>query len=538
MSAIAVDFAPEFAPSRPPSALIPAVNNMALYEAGSTGTRRTLGWNAPTTSANQGVLSNLTTLRGRSRSATRNDGFAKGVIDNLVSEIIGTGIKPQSQGPLDYKVPHPITGQLVPFRHALQALWALSVLEMDADGLNDHYGQQGQVARGWLEGGEVFGRLRYRRKEDGLRVPIQVQVIEPELCPHTHTVYGAQTRIRAGIEFNAIGQRVRYWFHPSRPDFDDDFDQSQLKAIDAANVQHVYEPIRPGQLRGIPHLTQALISLYELDKYDDATLLRQQLSNLFVGFIKTTNPADINTVHPLTNATVPKVGDKPTLKFQPGVINEMRAGESMEWSNPPGPNGYDAFMRQQLLGVAAATGVPYEVLTGDMRGVSDRTMRILLNLFRRRIQAYQHERIVFMFCQPVWDAWVHRVFLSGALPIPIEYVENPDKWRAVKWSPQAWPYMHPVQDVQAQKAAVRAGFTSRTAVVGEQGEDAEVIDAEQAADNDRADKSGVKYDSDGRNPDKGGKSASKSSPADDDDFEKDDPPEPPQYPQPSHEGVR
>ena len=43
---------------------------------------------------------------------------------------------------------------------------------------------------------------------------------------------------------------------------------------------------RAGQIRGIPHLTAALIRLRELDKFDDATLLRQQLSAMFVAFLK------------------------------------------------------------------------------------------------------------------------------------------------------------------------------------------------------------------------------------------------------------
>ena len=48
----------------------------AVYESGSTGTRRSLGWNAPTTSPNRAVLDNLITLRDRSRDAARNDGLS------------------------------------------------------------------------------------------------------------------------------------------------------------------------------------------------------------------------------------------------------------------------------------------------------------------------------------------------------------------------------------------------------------------------------------------------------------------------------
>lgn len=464
------------------------VRNSTVYEAGQTATKRTVGWRAPTTSSNQGVLANLTTLRDRSRAATRNDGYAKGVIDKLVTNIIGTGIKPLSQA----KDPA--------FRLALQALWLRWTDESDADGLLDFYGQQSLATRTWLEGGETFARLRDRLPSDGLSVPLQVQLLEPELCPHTHDVFSATNKVRAGIEFNAIGRRTAYYFHPSRPEYDD-YDQSVLRRIPADRVCHIYDQLRAGQLRGIPHLTQALISLYELDKYDDATLMRQQIANLFAGFIK--RPANIGTdetLHPMTGEALETAPDgSEMLTMEAGMMQELGEGEDITFSNPPGPNGYDEFMRQQLSGVAAATGVPYEVLTGDMRGVNDRTVRLVLLEFRRRIQAWQHQVLVFQFCRPVWKAWMDRVFLSGALPIPIDYLNDPSPWADVKWVPHGWPYMHPVQDVTAEEKAVRAGFKSRSAVVSEHGEDAEVVDQEQQNDNTRADALGLKYDSDGRN---------------------------------------
>jgi capsid protein len=85
---------------------------------------------------------------------------------------------------------------------------------------------------------------------------------------------------------------------------------------------------------------------------------------------------------------------------------------------------------------------------------------------------------------------------------------------AAKWIPQGWPYLQPVQDIEAQTEAIRSGFTSRSAVVSEQGEDAEQIDAEQAADNARADRLKLRYASDGRQ-DVGKKNSSTSASADD-----------------------
>lgn len=478
------------------------------YESASQ-TRRMLGWRAPTVSPNAAILYSLSLLRDRSRTATRNDGYAKGAIEKLVSNIVGTGIKPLPQA------------TDVEFRKAVSQKWLRWTDESDADGLLDFYGQQSQAVWAWFEGGEVFVRLRPRLASDGLSVPLQIQVIEPELCPHTHDQELANgNRIRAGIEFNGIGKRVAYWFHPSRPGDLDDFDRGQLRRVPAEFVLHMYQPTRPGQLRGVPHLTQALIRLHELDKFDDATLLRQQIANLFAGFIqKPQAVGESEAVNPLTGLVPDDTHEgRPVVQLEPGIMQELEPGEEMKFSDPPGvDSSYEAFTRQQLFHISAATGVPYEILTGDLSRVNDRTVRVILNEFRRRVQQWQHQIVGFQVCRPIWNAWLDRAFLAGALPMPAGYQQDPWPWRVVSWMPQRWPYLHPVQDVQAEKDAIRNGFTSRSAVVSEHGEDVETIDADQAADNARADELKLKYDSDGRSAGKAAVPGAPAPAADDED---------------------
>lgn len=458
------------------------------YEAGQH-VRRTLNWNAPTTFPND-VLYNLTTLRDRSRAAARNDGYGKGIIDKLVANIIGTGIKPLSKA------------RDKAFRTQVQERWLRWTDESDADGLLDWYGQQGQAVRGWLEGGEIFVRLRPRLPEDGLTVPLQVQVIEPELCPHTYNQFAANgNRIRAGIEFNPIGKRVAYYFYQSRPGDVRDIDYSQLRRVPAEFVIHLYDPLRAGQLRGIPHLTQALVRLHEFKKFDDATLLKQQIQNLFVGFV-TRAPGNPNeAIHPLTGeAPDTSQGPKPLVAMEPATFQELEDGEKVEFSEPPNAGAtYKDFMRQQLMGACASAGVPYELVTGDMSGLNDRVVRVILNEFAGRIEAWQHAVVAFQLCRSVWHAWLYRAYLTGALPIPDEFLDDRTPWAAVKFTPPRRRYIHPVQDVEAQERAIRDGFTSRSAVVSEWGEDAEAIDQEQADDNARADELELRYDSDARN---------------------------------------
>lgn len=474
-------FAPEFDSTLPHGGML--VKNSAPYESASTS-RRVARWHAPTVSPN-GALGSLSLLRDRSRAAVRKDGYAKSILEKWTSNIIGTGIKPLS------KADDP------EFRKASQAKFLQWTDQSDADGLLDFYGQQAQAVHTWGEAGECFARLRLRQAKDGLSVPLQIQILEPELCPYDYNVgrMANGNRVRAGIEFNAIGKRVAYWFYHQRPGDYDDFDAGDLRRVSAEFVIHLYDPSRPGQLRGLPQLSAALLPLFEVNKTNDAVVVRQQLANLFAGFLKQDITTSDQAVNPFTGEEMAD-GETPEISLEPGVWQVLNPGESVDFSKPPDPPAnYADFMRFQLYGAAAASGVPYEVITGDMSKVNDRTVRVILHEFRRRIQALQHQIVSFQFCRRVWQAWLDQAFFSQALPIPLEYVENPEPWARVTWMPQGWPYINPVQDVQAVTSEIRAGLTSRAAAIAERGEDAETVDAEQAADNKRAEALGLIHDS-------------------------------------------
>jgi lambda family phage portal protein len=290
-----------------------------------------------------------------------------------------------------------------------------------------------------------------------------------------------------------------YREHPG--DFQDTVDAALLKEIPADQIIHLFDPLRPGQMRGLPHLHASLVPLHELDKFTDATLLKQQLQNMFVAFLTRTGVGDAS-LHPLTGEALSSstATEKPTLSLEPGTFQELDLGEDVKFSDPPDvQSGYADFTKAQLRAACTAAGVPYEVVTGDLSGLNDRIVRVILHEFRRRLQATQHQILAYQVCRRVWRAWFDRAVLSGALPMPPGYgTPAGEPYLRVKWSPQSWPYLHPVQDVEASVAAIRAGFTSRSQVVAEQGEDAEQIDNEQARDNERADESGLRYDSDGR----------------------------------------
>ncbi|MDF9907633.1 UNVERIFIED_ORG: lambda family phage portal protein [Pseudomonas reinekei] len=465
--------------------LIPS-NIKASYEGAAEG-RRSASWDAPDAGFNSIAIPALRNLRSRSRAAVRNDPYAFNIIDKRVSNLIGTGITPRPKTQDDE------------LRHLLQELWADWTEESDADGLTDFYGQQALIARTVETAGECFIRLRPRSLDEGLVVPLQLQVLAPEFVPHDKFEMARNGNIiRAGIEFSPDSRRVAYWMYRSHPGDVSSLisGYNQLVRVPASQVMHIFEPVEPGQLRGLPRLSPVLKRLRSLDNYDDAVLFRQEVANLFAGFIKKPSPDDIQTpVDPVTGAPLSLASDgfTPMVALEPGTMQELLPGEEVEFSTPPDAgNNYADFMRQQLMAAAAGAGMPYEILTGDMREVNDRALRVVLTEFRRRLEQLQFGVYVHQLCRPVRAAWMDMAVLSGAVLLP-DYTQRRREYLRTRWVPQGWAYIHPVQDVQSRTMEVNAGFASRSEMVLRTGYDAETVDEENAADAKRARGKGLNY---------------------------------------------
>lgn len=186
-------------------------------------------------------------------------------------------------------------------------------------------------------------------------------------------------------------------------------------------------------------------------------------------------------------------------------MQELAPGEEVTFSSPPDAgNNYEGFMRQQLMGAFASVGVPYEIATGDLRGISDRTLRVVVNEFHRLIEQYQWHCVIHQLCRPVWNAWIDALALSGTFPMP-DFHRRRREWLRVLWVPQGWPYFNPVQDAQADKESVRSGFSSRSSIILKKGDDPDHIAAEIRADNETADAEGFVFDSDPRHTTSAGK---------------------------------
>jgi len=401
--------------------------------------------------------------------------------------MVGTGIRPQSS----HKDPK--------IKEAIQDLWQGWTEEADVQGNLDFYGLQALVIRSMVEGGEVLARFRNRLPQDGLIVPLQLQILEPEHLPYEDNRTLDNGRVVAGgIELDQFERKAAYHLlkrHPgSSISFENSFDTVR---VPASEIMHVFKVLRPGQIRGEPWLSQIIVKMHDLDKYDDAEVLRQQLQAMYMAFV--TKKEQGNGPHD---------EDEDDLEFEmvPGNVVTLREGEEITFSDPPGTNpGYKTFMKTQLMIIAQGFGITYEQLSGDLEGVNFSSIRAGLLESRRMTEQWRQNTITHQFCRPVWSRWMDQAFLAGKLDLP--GYKNPlirRKHQEVKWIPQSWKWVDPLKELNAIVIQIRAGLMSREQAARESGYELEVIDREIAIGNKNADELKLIYDSDPRKMTKSG----------------------------------
>jgi lambda family phage portal protein len=448
----------------------------AKYDAAGMG-RRMAGWNPPSSGPNR-AIEGLQRIRNRARDSSRNDWSGESGVQKWTTNLIGIGITPRFNR---------IKSKLR--KRQITDIWNDFVKQADADGVNNLYGLQTLVVRTWLDGGEAFVRRRPRFPDEGFTVPLQIQVLEAEMVPLLDAIsypgLPQGNEIRSGVEFNKRGRRIAYWVYKVHPgDGQLTYTSNDLVRVLASDMCHVFEQKRPGQIRGVSMLAPVLARLRNIENYDDATLTRQQLANLVVGFITRKLPvlSEDDDIDPLTNLPVADEGPLgPLMGLQPGLMQELADGEDVKWSNPPeAGTDYPAYMRTQHMGTAAAAGLPYEVFAGDIANVSDRTLRVLINEFRRFAEQRQWQHVIPQFCQPVveWAA-------SAMQLVDLVTIEEAQDVARAEHAPHGWAYIHPVQDPQGKALEVTNNFRSRSSVIGERGDDPDLVDEEIQADDKR-----------------------------------------------------
>ena len=456
-----------------------AVTEQMLRYEGARHGRRTDNWLAPNTSSNAEIGPSLPYLRARSRDLVRNDPYARKAVRVLTTNVVGRhGLVPKANTgnkPLDKKI------------NDAYAIWSK---ECDADGQLTFGGLQRLMHRAAVESGEVLIRKRPRRSADGMHVPLQLQVLEADYLDSNRqwfpNEYNGPTI--AGIAFNQLGDRQAYWMFPWHPGDVIKYvkDGFVSRLIPASEITHLYEKERPGQVRGVPHLSAVIMTLKDLGDYDEAERVRKKVEACLSVFVTQAEGAEGPAI--AFTSTDPNFGSR-IETVEPGMVEYLKPGEDIKTAAPASISGYGEYLTKQERRIATGCDVMYEALTGDLSQVNYSSYRAGNIEFRAFVEQYRELTFIPMCLQPLWEWFIDAAFASGIIP---------ERNYGVKWTPPAWQSVDPEKDEMADLLALRKGTKLFAESVIEQGGDpAEHIAALQQQNKD-FDAAGLTLDSDPR----------------------------------------
>lgn len=439
----------------------PVRSRRRQYEGATVG-RLTSGWITNSTSADAEVNGSLSRLRNRARQLVRDSDYARQAKRAVMNNVIGTGIKLQSQvmmqrgGRLDEDLSSRI--------EEAWKYWGYKSY-CDVGGRLCFADIERMVVGAMCESGEVFVRV-IRRPFGGSKIPFALQVIESDQLDENYSGKSSASgnEWRMGVEVDQFGRAVQYAFltkHPGDAPFTGPAGKRHLM-LSADEVLHLYIPERPGQTRGVTWFASAIKRLHHLAGYEEAEVIRARASSSLMGFI-TSPEGELGTAEEVYDG-------QRVDSFAPGKFAYLAPGESVTVPQLDAPDGqFEPFTRGMLRAVAAGLGASYESVSRDYSQSNYSSSRLALLEDRenwRSIQRY----LIESFHQPVFSMWLEMAVMGGALDLP-GYEASPERYRKVKWCPRAYGWIDPAKEVKAYKDAVRCGFKTLRDVVAEQGGD-------------------------------------------------------------------
>ena len=424
----------------------------------------------PGASANADHAADAPALRSKARALRQNVPYIRAGLDSRAAAIVGTGIVPTFKGRDGKK---------------LQALWREFVKTADADRRRDMYGLQADAVRALDVDGEVLLRIRVRRPDDPLPVPLQLQLLEVDWLDTVRQRGEGANQVVNGIEYDAIGAPVAYWLWDQHPG-DSTLKRgtrTESRRVPAESIIHLFSPERPGQGRGFSRLAPVIARVRDLQLYEDAEQARKNLESRLGVLVsgdasQMVNPIGGGAADPAQAAATGSLGE-----LASGSITQLPPGVNVTVVEPTSAPGYVDYVKHQLHLICAGGGWTYEAATGDMREVNFSSARIRQIDFRREIEQLQWLVIVPMLCQRIVDAFVRAAQLAGKLSDRPSFT--------VEHSTPKWDYVNPKQEIDADLTEISGGLSSISEKLRRRGYDPIAVFDEMQGDVDELKKRGL-----------------------------------------------
>lgn len=397
-------------------------------------------------------------LRAWSRALVRDNAYAWGVVDTIVSSVVGCGIGAQSQ------VETPEGTDVEDVNEKRDKVWAEWCEVCDVNGRLNFAEIQQLAQREMVEAGEVLIHLVKTPKKNyrGIYrpVPFALELIEADRLATDKDTYKIHSKdgnkVVRGVELDDLGKPLAYWIYPEHPN-GPYATRVTPERIPADEILHLFRVDRIGQTRGVSWFAPVMSWLRDLGVYVDNEIQASAVASCF-GVAITTTGRPGNGLMPSTDSETSDVNGNQFEYLEPAMVVRLQQGESIESINPGRPNSAsEPWINLMLRGISVGTGLSYEVVSRNYGGTSYSSSRTSMLEDRRRFRRWQRYMVQHC-CQPIWDMFNDQAATAGVdgFPSVTEILDDRRVATAVEWQTPAWEWVDP----QSEQAASDAALTS------------------------------------------------------------------------------
>lgn len=430
-----------------------------------------------------------------------NDGIAKSGVNSIATNVIGTGLTPQSVIPakrlgLKPKAAKDVADQM----EWLWSEWCGQAHYREQMGFED---LQMLGLRSLIRAGEMV-HLPVMEDRPGSRFSLRIQDIRPS---RLRTPWDKQFEplLHDGVEVTPTGVPTAYWIASPPPSAfprggildDSALTSGQFRRIPARighrrGLFHVFRAESEEQFRGTSCLAPAVKFFRHLNDSIDYELMAQVLAAAFPVFVGLENGPQS-----LPGYVEEETDGEEKRYYQdipPGGVMYGNKGEKPEVLESKRPSAnFLNFCELVLRILASSLEIPYEVLTKDFSKTTYSSARAAL-LEAWRVYEVYRSFFVRHYCQPIWTMVQEEAWLRGYLRLPKsapDFYAGLAYWCNTRWIGPARGYIDPTKEIAANIAAIKAGLMTRSEAIAERGGDFDEVSEQLANEQARLKELGV-----------------------------------------------
>ena len=374
------------------------------------------------------------TLRTRARYEVQNNSYARGIVNTIADDTVGTG--PRLQMLLEDN----------PLCNAVErdfAAWAGRV----------HLARKLRTMRvARCQDGEAFAILA---QNPALASPVRLdlQLIEADRVTDSDATLDDERWVD-GIELDRFGNPKSYLVLRKHPGGNASFDADWLK-VRAEDMIHVFRQDRPEQHRGVPEITSALPLFAHLRRFTLAVVSAAESAADFAGILYTDAPA---------NGEADAVDPMDSIQLERNMLLTMPGGWKMAQLDPKQPaTTYAEFKHEVLNEIARCLSIPYNIAAGNSSGYNYASGRLDHQTYYKSLKVDQRYIEEFVLDR-VLERWLREWSLVRGRALPEEVLPH-------VWFWDGREHVDPAKEANAQATRLKSNTTSLANEYAKQGKD-------------------------------------------------------------------